>query len=110
MNCNMFCTGKKFLTNNMIRASVSLFFLSIGFVLHAQSGPQTEDDYYAIKTLSIPDEIKLEVGGIAILPDGRVAVSTRRGEIWIIENAYAKDGSAPHYTKFASGLHEVLGL
>jgi len=106
----MFCTGKKFLTKNMIRAGLSLFFFSIGFVLHAQNGPQTEDDYYAIKTLSIPDEIKLEVGGIATLPDGRIAVSTRRGEIWLIENAYAKDGSAPHYTKFASGLHEVLGL
>src|SRR6185295_19106849 len=90
-----------------------IFLLAFSFcsaILMAQQGPQTEEDYYAIKTLSIPDDIKLEVGGIAILPDARIAVSTRRGDIWMIENAYSKDGSAPHYTKFASGLHEVLGL
>jgi azurin len=50
----------------------------------------------------------LEVGGIAVLPDGRIAASTRRGEIWVIQNAYGN--GAPHFTKFASGLHEVLGL
>jgi len=76
----------------------------------AQSRTQTEEDYYPIKTLAIPDDIRLEVGGIAVLPDGRIAISTRRGEIWMISNAYAKDGSRPLYTKFASGLHEVLGL
>ncbi|MDX2045201.1 MAG: plastocyanin/azurin family copper-binding protein [Chitinophagaceae bacterium] len=82
-------------------------------IVHAQNktaAVQTEEDYYPIKTLSIPDDIKLEVGGIAVLPDGRLAVSTRRGEIWMIENAYSADGSQPHYKKFASGLHEVLGL
>jgi len=101
--------GKKLSRNDMFKKG--FFLLAFSFcsaLLMAQ--PQTEEDYYAIKTLSIPDDIKLEVGGIAILPDGRIAVSTRRGEIWMIENAYSKDGSAPHYTRFASGLHEVLGL
>jgi uncharacterized cupredoxin-like copper-binding protein len=74
------------------------------------SGPQSESDYYILKTVAIPDDIKLEVGGLAVLPDGRIAVSTRRGEIWLIQNPYGENGSAPRYTKFASGLHEVLGL
>jgi hypothetical protein len=49
---------------------------------------QSEKDFYALKTIAIPDHVKLEVGGIAVMPDGRIAASTRRGEIWIIQNAY----------------------
>ena len=69
---------------------------------------QSEKDFYSLKTIAIPEEVKLEVGGVAVLPDGRIAASTRRGEIWIIQNAYGN--GAPHFTKFASGMHEVLGL
>ena len=69
--------------------------------------PQAEEDYYELRTLAIPENVKLEVGGLAVLQDGRVAVSTRRGEIWMIDNAYS---TQPHYTRFASGMHEVLGL
>jgi len=69
---------------------------------------QSEKDYYSLRTIAIPQEIKLEVGGIAVMPDGRIAASTRRGEIWIIENAYGN--GQPYFSKFASGLHEVLGL
>lgn len=69
--------------------------------------PQAEEDFYELRTLSIPENVKLEVGGLAVLKDGRVAVSTRRGEIWMIDNAYS---TQPHYTRFASGMHEVLGL
>nr|WP_092018867.1 hypothetical protein [Pseudarcicella hirudinis] len=78
----------------------------------AQNKPKamTEEDYYEIKTLSIPSDIKLEVGGVAPIPDGRVAVCTRRGEVWMIENPYQIGGTVPHYTLFASGLHEALGL
>jgi cytochrome c551/c552 len=36
-----------------------------------------------------------------------VAISTRRGDVYLIDNP---TGAAPHYTKFATGLHEILGL
>ncbi len=72
--------------------------------------PFTEEDFYEIKTVAIPDGIKLEAGGIAPMPDGRVGVCTRRGEVWIIENPYQLNGTKPSYTLFASGLHESLGL
>ncbi len=75
-----------------------------------QSKPQTEGDFYRLVTLPVPEDVMLEVGGIAPLPDGRIGVSTRRGEIWIIDNPYMTNGTQPHYTRFASGLHEVLGL
>ena len=73
-----------------------------------QTSVQSEMDFYTLKTIAIPQDVKLEVGGIAVLPDGRIATSTRRGEIWIIQNAYGI--GTTHFTKFASGLHEVLGL
>ena len=69
-----------------------------------------EEEYYHIITIPVPENILLEVGGVATMPDGRVAVSTRRGEIWMIENAesYIRNGK-PHFTLFAEGLHEPLG-
>ncbi len=72
--------------------------------------PLTEEDFYEIKTLPIPDNIKLEIGGVAPMPDGRLGVCTRRGEVWVIENPYQLNGTSPSYKLFASGLHEALGL
>ncbi len=87
----------------------STFFLLIVFSSSAQKNVvQSEKDFYSLKTIAIPDNVKLEVGGIAVMPDGRIAASTRRGEIWIIQNAYGN--GQPHFSRFASGLHEVLGL
>ena len=70
----------------------------------------TEDDYYKIITLPAPEDILLEVGGLTTLPDGRIAVCTRRGDVWTVENPYMEDGASPRYKLFASGLHEALGL
>lgn len=72
--------------------------------------PAVEDDYYRIITLPIPEDIKLEVGGLAPLPDGRLAVCTRRGDVWLISNPYMQGSRVPTFKKFASGLHEPLGL
>jgi cytochrome c551/c552 len=70
----------------------------------------TEDDYYKIITIPTPEGVLLEVGGVATLPDGRIAVSTRRGDVWTIENPSMENGDKPVFTLFASGLHEPLGL
>lgn len=69
-----------------------------------------EEDYYKIITIPTPEGVLLEVGGIATMPDGRIAVSTRRGDVWMIENPTAENNSTPRFTLFASGLHESLGL
>ena len=92
-----------------IHYTIALLFVSF-FALAQKSTSKTEQDYYEIKTLPIPKEIYLEVGGLATMPDGRLAVSTRRGEIWIIENPYQSANHQVHYKRFASGMHEVLGL
>ncbi len=72
--------------------------------------PLTEDDYYKVVTLPIPEGIELEIGGLTTLPNGNIAAATRRGDVWIVENPYMENRQPPYYRKFASGLHEVLGL
>lgn len=73
----------------------------------ADEAVRTEADAYAIQTLAIPDEAYLEAGALAWLPDDRLAVGTRRGEVWIVEHPEADE---PKWSRFAHGLHEVLGL
>ncbi|CAL1518839.1 hypothetical protein MMC2321_02584 [Chitinophaga sp. MM2321] len=69
-----------------------------------------EEDFYQIQTVLIPEGIQLEVGGMAFLPNDKLAVCTRRGEVWIISNPYMKDGRPSQYQLFAQGLHEPLGV
>src|SRR5215475_9976540 len=69
-----------------------------------------EDDYYKLLRFEVPPGEVLEPGALEIMPDGKVAVGTRRGEIWLIDNAYADDPKKAVFTRFAHGLHEVLGL
>jgi len=52
----------------------------------------------------------LEVSGLEILDDKRIAVTTRIGDVWLIDGAYDEPASSLSFTRFASGLHEPLGL
>jgi len=54
--------------------------------------------------------ITLEVSGMDWLADGKLAVSTRKGDVWIISNPHAAKAADVGYKLFASGLHEPLGL
>ena len=67
-------------------------------------------DYYSIEYYPMPEGQILEIGGIAELPGGRLAVSTRHGEVWIAEHAYDKTLSQVKWKRFAQGLHEGFGL
>lgn len=70
----------------------------------------TEAKYYRIVTLPVPQGVSLEVGGLAMRPDGRLFCCTRRGDIWLIDKPNADDPDQVKYKLFASGLHEPLGL
>ncbi|CCH57105.1 blue (type 1) copper domain protein [Fibrisoma limi BUZ 3] len=89
---------------------ISFLFSALLLVPAFAQRPATEEDYYRIVTLPIPEDIKLEVGGLAPMPDGRLAACTRRGEVWIISNPYMQGSRVPTFKRFASGLHEPLGL
>lgn len=72
--------------------------------------PYSEDDFYPIRRYELPLGEVLECGAIEFFPDGKLAVGTRRGEIWLVENALDPDPKKAKFTRFAHGLHEVLGL
>ena len=96
----------------MLRIGIlaSVVVLSAATALPAQDKPVTEDDYYRLLTFTVPKGVVLEAGAFAFMPDNKVVVSSRRGEIYLIENAYSKDASKVTFKRYAQGLHEVLGL
>ncbi len=95
----------------MERATFLLLALNMFSPLAAsESKAPVEADYYPITTLPVPPEIVLEVGAIELVPGDRLAVGTRRGDIYLVDGAMGDDPSAVSYVKFAEGLHEVLGL
>ncbi|GJM22634.1 MAG: hypothetical protein DHS20C15_25490 [Planctomycetota bacterium] len=69
-----------------------------------------EAHYYSVEHYTPPEGAVLEVGGMDWFADGRLALSTRRGQVWIVENALADDIADARFTLFAEGLHEGLGL
>ena len=71
---------------------------------------EKEEDYYRLFSIPVPEHIILEVGGLATLPDGSLAVCTRRGEVWIVSNPYVTGFERPIFKRFAHGMHEPLGL
>jgi len=96
-------------THNIFRTI--LFITITAFVqgIIAQNTPK-EEDYYKITKVPVPEGIHVEGGGVLSLPDGSLAVCTRRGDVWIIENPTMANGSKSTFKKYASGLHEPLGL
>lgn len=72
----------------------------------AQESPK-EEDFFRIARISSPEGTILEVGGLTVLPNGDLGIATRRGDVFIVENPTS---TKPYFRKFASGLHEVLGL
>lgn len=78
----------------------------------AAAEPAKEADFYPIRTYEIPAEAHLEAGALEWIPPsagepGRLAVGTRRGEIWLVSDPA---GEKPSWKRFAHGLHEILGL
>jgi glucose/arabinose dehydrogenase len=97
------------MTQPTLLPAIALFtaFTSLSFV--GAEEPK-ESDYYKITPIPAPEGEVIEGGGIELLPDGRVAVCTRRGQVWIAENAFSAPETPAKWTLFAEYLHEPLGL
>ena len=87
----------------------SLIVLAVSSTFAADK-PLTEDDYFPITSFVIPEGIVLEAGGLDLSPDGKLAISTRRGEIYLLDKPFSATGKDAKFSQFASGLHEVLGI
>lgn len=97
------------LTVALFRVVATLYTLS-SLALFAASTAERESEYYPLTTIPIPEGIVLEAGSIAVLPQQRIAVSSRLGDIYFVDGAFEKTPANPKFRRFAAGLHEVLGL
>ncbi len=97
-----------------MRQPCYIFHLTLLGLLSILAPVQGEDpqqsDYYTITSIPAPKGTVIEGGAIELLPDGKVAVCTRRGQVWTIENAYSYPEKEAKWTLFAEYLHEPLGL
>jgi cytochrome c551/c552 len=89
-----------------IRLVLLFGFIGSSALLNAQESPK-EEDFFRILRVSTPEGVIMEVGGVTMLPNGDLAVSTRRGDVYVVENPTS---ARPYFRKFATGLHEILGL
>jgi hypothetical protein len=70
---------------------------------------EEEAKYYPVVNIPIPPGVPMHPGGFEILPDGRLAVGTRRGDIYLIKGAFDSPPQ-PEYHLFASGQDEIFSL
>ncbi len=99
-----------------LRICAALLALSVLPRIHAAEdlgamwGTAAEEaKYYPIVNVPIPQGIPMRPGGFEILPDGRLAVGTRRGDIYFIRGAFDSPPK-PEYHLFASGQDEIFAL
>ena len=70
---------------------------------------EQEARYYKIVDVPFPEDMALEATSFEVLPDQRLAIGTRRGDIYLVSGAFDKNPQT-RYQRFASGLDEVFGL
>lgn len=105
--------GKKFrprLPELLTATFAFLLFLQLNQTCVGSSKSDEESDYYPLATLPIPTNVVLEAGALQLMPDHRLAVSTRLGDIFFLDGVMEDVPTNVRYSHFASGLHEVLGL
>ena len=102
----------------MTLAPILLAFLTVAVppLLHADEdlgemwGTAAEESkYYPIVNIPIPPGVPMRPGSFEILPDGRLAVGTRRGDIYFIKGAFDSPPQ-PEYHLFSSGQDETFSL
>ncbi len=70
---------------------------------------ERENTYYTVTDIPLPPGAVVEAGSMLILPDGRLAVGTRRGEIYFATGHDATPPQ-PQWKLFATGFTEIFGL
>jgi hypothetical protein len=65
--------------------------------------------YYRIVDVPIPAGITIEAGAFETLPDGRIAVGTRYGDVYLMSGV-DEEKPQPDYHLFVTGLDEIFGL
>ncbi len=70
---------------------------------------EEEAKYYRIVEIPFPEEMALEAVSFDVLPDQRLAIGTRRGDIYLVSGAF-DENPRTEFHRYAAGLDEVTGL
>jgi hypothetical protein len=94
-------------------SSVLALFLSVA-VLAEEVGDRwgtekREREYYRVVSIPMPKGQVIEAGAFELMPDNRLAVGTRRGDIFFVKGI-DEDKPRPQFHQFADGLDEIFGL
>src|SRR5262245_33385498 len=93
---------------NRTPLSVLLFVFFAAPAFAQKADP--EDEYYHMLRFPMSEQIVLEAGALEFMPDGKLAVATRRGDIYLVDQPLSDKPEEATLSVYASGLHEVLGL
>ncbi len=87
---------------NLPHCLIALLLISSATTLKAQV--ISTGSAYSVQSIDMPAGLMSETGGLAFLPDGRLAACFIRGEVML----YSPDKN--EWKVFATGLHEPLGI
>jgi hypothetical protein len=97
------------LLGKLLIPALTIFSLEAEEVGERWGTEDREREYYRVVELPLPKDMVVEAGAFDVLPDGRIAVGTRRGDIILISGV-DEEKPQPKYEVFASGLDEIFGL
>ena len=80
------------------------FLTAVGLVFVVGLRAAGIGDYYSIENVATPNGLDAQVGGLDVMPDGRVVACFHRGEVYTYQPKTGK------WTLFADGLQEPLGI
>lgn len=69
--------------------------------------PESEKRYYVIEDIPTPEGVVFEAAGLARMEGDRLAVSTRRGDVYFADDVFGPVDDIK-FTRFATGLDEPL--
>ncbi len=96
-------------------AAVPLWFAVFAQSIGAQTlgeywgTAEQESKYYRIVEIPAPEGTAIEAGSFEVMPDGCLAIGTRRGDIFLVNGAFDQHPQ-PTYHRYASGLDELMGM
>ncbi|MDB4331861.1 hypothetical protein OAA27_02200 [bacterium] len=70
---------------------------------------EQESKYYRIVEVPMPEGLAIEASSMEVMPDGKLAIGTRRGDLLLVDGAFDEHPLAS-YHRYASGLDEIMGL
>ena len=68
-----------------------------------------EREFYRVVSVPLPKGEVIEAGAFELMPDNRLAVGTRRGDI-LFMSGVDDEKPQPQFEKFTEGLDEIFGL